>query len=121
MGYTQEKGQFAEELACRFLQRHGLNLMARNYYCRFGEIDLIMQQDGTIVFVEVRYRKSNNLVDGASSVDTRKQKKLYRSAEYYLQKSGIHHSVPARFDVVAITQSANADPEIDWIQNAIEG
>ncbi len=80
-----------------------------------------MQQDTTIVFVEVRYRKANSQVDSITSIDTRKQQKLYRSAENYLQANNVHHSTPARFDVIGVTQRANSDPDINWIQNAIEG
>ena len=121
MGYTQEKGQYAEELACNYLKQQGLSFINKNYHCRYGEIDLIMKQDATIVFVEVRFRKANSQVDSITSIDARKQQKLYRSAENYLQRNNIHHSIPARFDVVGITQSANSDPTINWIQNAIEG
>ncbi len=118
MGYTQRTGQQAEKMACEFLSDKGLTLITKNYHCRYGEIDLIMQQDQTIVFVEVRARKSNNLVDSASSVNWSKQQKLQRSAEYYLQTNNIHASIPARFDVVAIVQNQNQLSDIDWIQNA---
>jgi len=121
VGYTQEKGQFAEKLACQYLKQQGLSFINKNYHCRYGEIDLIMKQDSTIVFVEVRYRKANSQVDSITSIDTRKQQKLYRSAENYLQSNNIHDSIPARFDVVGITQTNDSDPEINWIQNAIEG
>ena len=120
MGITQQKGRLAEELACEYLTQQGLTFINKNYHCRYGEIDLIMQQEKTIVFVEVRYRKANNLVDSASSIDQYKQQKLYRSAEHYLQQNKIHQTIPARFDVVAITQSRNSDADISWIQNAIE-
>ncbi|MGD8925887.1 MAG: YraN family protein [Thioalkalispiraceae bacterium] len=121
MGYTQQQGQFAEQLACNFLKQQGLSVLNKNYHCRYGEIDLIMKQDSTIVFVEVRYRKANSLVDSVASIDFSKQQKLYRSAENYLQRNNIPDSVPARFDVIAVTQQADSTPEINWIQNAIEG
>jgi len=121
LGYTQEKGQYAEELACKFLKQQGLSCLNKNYHCRYGEIDLIMKQDSTIVFVEVRYRKADSLVDSVTSIDLQKQRKLYRSAENYLQQKKIPDSIPARFDVIAITQAEKADPEINWIKNAIEG
>lgn len=120
MGITQVKGRLGEELAYHYLKQQGLSLINKNYHCRYGEIDLIMKQDSTIVFVEVRYRKANNLVDSITSIDERKQQKLYRTAENYLQQNRIHQSIPARFDVVAITQGSNSEPEINWIQNAIE-
>ena len=121
MGYTQEAGQQAETLACDYLCEQGLSLIIKNYHCRYGEIDLIMRQEQTIVFVEVRSRKANSLVDSASSVNWSKQQKLQRSAENYLQKEKIHSSIPARFDVIAVTYHQNKPAQIDWIQNAFDG
>ena len=121
MGYTQKTGHQAEAMACQFLSDKGLKLITKNYHCRYGEIDLIMQQEQTIVFVEVRSRKSNNLVDSASSVNWSKQQKLQRSAENYLQQNKIHASIPARFDVIAVTHNQNQQTKIDWIQNAFDG
>jgi putative endonuclease len=120
VGITQRKGQFAEKLACEYLKQQGLSFISKNYYCRYGEIDLIMKQDEMIVFVEVRYRKANNLVDSISSIDEKKQQKLYRSAENYLQQNRIHQSIPARFDVVAVTQGIDTEAKINWIQNAFQ-
>jgi len=118
---TQKTGQQGEALACDYLIEQGLRLISKNYHCRYGEIDLIMQQDQTIVFIEVRSRKSTNLVDAATSINWSKQQKLQRSAEDYLQKKNIHASIPARFDVIAISHSQNETTKIDWIQNAIDG
>ena len=121
MGHTQKAGQLAEIMACQFLCDKGLKLVTKNYHCRYGEIDLIMQQEQTIVFVEVRSRKLNNLVDSASSVNWSKQQKLQRTAENYLQKNNVHSSIPARFDVIAVTHNPNQEIKIDWIQNAFDG
>ncbi len=121
MGYTQRTGQQAETLACDFLSDKGLKLITKNYHCRYGEIDLIMKQDQTIVFVEVRSRKSNNLVDSASSVNWTKQQKLQRTAENYLQQNHVPASIPARFDVIAVTHNQSQRADINWIQNAFEG
>ena len=63
------QGKKAEDVACSFLQRNGLSLVERNYHCRYGEIDLIMHDDDTLVFVEVRYRNSNKFGDAAESID----------------------------------------------------
>lgn len=119
MGYTQRKGNAAEQQACEFLQQQGLKLLERNYRCRFGEIDLILRQQHTIVFVEVRYRKANSLVDGAQSINASKQMKLIRSANCYLQQYGLSDTTPARIDVVAVTEN-NRQYQFDWIKNAIE-
>jgi len=121
MGYTQETGDFAEQLACDYLIENGLKLIKRNYRCRFGEIDLVMQQNNVLVFIEVRSRKKNTQVDAITSVDGFKQQKLIRSAEYYLQQNRVHQDIPARFDVIAVTHQSLENPTIDWIQNAIEG
>ena len=121
MGYTQKKGQQGEVLAYEYLIEQGLRLISKNYHCRYGEIDLIMQQDDIIVFIEVRSRKVDNLVDSAASINWKKQQKLQRSAENYLQTKKVDPSIPARFDVIAITHKQNETSQIDWIQNAFDG
>jgi putative endonuclease len=105
-------GKKAEDVACRFLQRNGLSLVQRNYHCRYGEIDLIMQDSATLVFVEVRYRSSIKFGSAAESVDSNKQRKLVFTANKYLQKHPTNQ--PTRFDVVAL--SPQQEPE--WITNA---
>lgn len=119
MGYTQVKGKHAEDLACRYLKQQGLRLLEQNYNTRFGEIDLVMQDRDTTVFVEVRYRKRSDVVDPLSSVDRHKQLKLIRTARYYLQKQPNADLLPTRFDVIAISEQ-DAQPQIQWIKNAFE-
>ena len=119
MGYTQTTGKHAEDLACQYLKQQGLRLLERNFTTRFGEIDLIMRDKDTTVFVEVRYRRHSGVVDPLSSVDQRKQHKLIRTAQYYLQRRTDISLSPARFDVVAITEHAT-QPDIQWIRNAFE-
>jgi len=119
VGYTQTSGKQAEDLACQHLQQQGLRLLERNYTTRFGEIDLVMRDKDTTVFVEVRYRKHNNLVDPLSSIDLRKQQKLIRTARAYLQQQRDLGLSPARFDVIAIT-TQDAQHQIQWIKNAFE-
>ena len=105
-------GKKAEDAACSFLQRNGLSLIQRNYHCRHGEIDLIMQDSETLVFVEVRYRSSTKYGSAAESVDGNKQRKLVFTANHYLQKNPTNK--PSRFDVIAL--SPQQEPE--WITNA---
>ena len=105
-------GKKAEDVACSFLQQNGLTLIQRNYQCRFGEIDLVMQDDDTLVFVEVRYRTSSNFGSGIESVDANKRRKLVFAANHYLQNFGCDQ--PTRFDVVAL---APGQPP-QWICNA---
>lgn len=119
MGYTQTTGKHAEDLACQYLNQQGLHLLERNFNTRFGEIDLVMRDKDTTVFVEVRYRKRGDIVDPLSSIDSRKQQKLIRTAQHYLQRRNDFAIAPARFDVIAITEQG-AQPIIQWIKNAFE-
>lgn len=108
------KGQHAEKIACEYLQQQGLVLIDKNYHCRLGEIDLIMEHDDTLVFVEVRYRKNNLYGDAKESVTYKKQQKLQKAALHFLQQ---HKNRNARFDVIAIT-GENKQQSFEWIQNA---
>lgn len=115
LSLKRKQGNCAEQDALEFLQQAGLELVSKNYSCRFGEIDLILQDQETLVFVEVRYRNSDKFGGAAASVNRQKQQKIIRTAEDYLQKN--HRQIPAcRIDVVGI----NKNQKIDWIKNAIE-
>ena len=107
-----QKGEVAEEAAKQYLKSQGLILLERNYHSRFGEIDLIMQDANTLVFVEVRYRKNTNYGGAASSIGHQKQQRIRKTAMTYLQKHGCNH--PARFDVIAI----EGDMKVSWIKQA---
>lgn len=109
-------GQQAELLACQFLQQHKLKLIVKNYHCRRGEIDLIMQDQNTLVFVEVRYRKNDRFGSALESVDHKKQTKIIITAEHYLLQNMQSFS-GYRFDVVAISPTAQSH-EITWVKDA---
>jgi putative endonuclease len=119
VGYTQTTGKHAEDLACQYLHAQGLQLLERNFTTRFGEIDLIMRDRDTTVFVEVRYRRHSDVVDPLSSIDLRKQRKLIRTAQVYLQQQPQPDLAPARFDVIAVTEHS-VQANIQWIKNAFE-
>lgn len=108
------KGSDAENLAAIFLGQNKLRLVARNYRCRFGEIDLIMQDDDTLVFVEVRMRSSDHYGGAAASITPRKQAKLIQTARYYLSQQD--NDMLCRFDAILISGNS----EIEWIQNAFD-
>jgi len=112
-----ERGKAAESQACRFLIDHGLELVARNYRCRHGEIDLVMRDGRSLVFVEVRYRGNRRFAGGAETVDRRKQSKLAATAMQYLQSHPAAAAHPARFDVIAIDGEFGED-RLEWIRNA---
>lgn len=110
-------GYWAEEHACKILRKKGLRLIERNYNCRFGEIDLVMQDGEYLVFVEVRLRKNTAYGAASETVDWRKQQKLRRTAEYYLLQRVGSVDTPCRFDIFAITGDPAA-AETQWISNA---
>ncbi|SNR63727.1 putative endonuclease [Methylobacillus rhizosphaerae] len=106
-------GDNAEIIAGRYLESHGLRLINRNYRCRFGEIDLIMQQGDIIVFIEVRMRSHLQFGGAAASITPSKQQKLIRTAEHFLQQ---HGNTACRFD--AILMNKLDTDQIEWITNA---
>ncbi len=108
-------GTDAEQLATRYLQQQGLSLVTSNYQCKFGEIDLIMREGNTLVFVEVRLRSNSQFGGAAASITAAKQRKLALTAEHYLQKYG---SSACRFD--AILMSSTDAQHIEWIRNAFD-
>lgn len=113
---TRQFGQEQEQQACDYLTVRGLQLIKKNYQCKVGEIDLIMRDKETLVFVEVRYRKQNSYGGGLESVTRDKQRKIIRTAQYYLQTERCEEE-PCRFDVVAITPNM-AQEKIQWIKDA---
>lgn len=116
---SQQSGQLAETIACAFLQGQGLALLTRNYRCRSGEIDLIMQQGETLVFIEVRYRQLSDYGSPLATITPAKQRKLRRAAQLYLQRMWGDQWPPCRFDAIGLQGDLNsAQPSIDWVQNA---
>lgn len=109
-----------EALACVHLQAAGLNLLARNFSTRFGELDLVMRDRNVLVFVEVRYRAGTRFGSGAESITASKRSRLITAAEQYRQMHPKLTDLPCRFDVVAL--SGNTDtPCIEWLRNAFDG
>lgn len=126
---AQQRGQDAEAIALSWLEHHAYRLIETNYRRRVGEIDLIVRapDEQTIVFVEVRYRHDERHGGALASVDGRKQRRLIRTANAWLQQHA-HSQTPARIDVIALGQMKTANPpshcwkghHLQWIINAIE-
>ena len=91
-----------EEEAARCLTENGYIILEKNFRCREGEIDLIAEEGGYLVFIEVRYRKTEAKGHPLETVNTAKQRKISRVAQYYLYKNGISLDKPVRFDVVSV-------------------
>jgi putative endonuclease len=116
----QRQGQHFEQLALTHLQQHGLVLVARNYWCRVGEIDLVLRERDTLVFVEVRFRRGAEFGSALASVVRRKQLRVIRAAQHFLQRYPRHATSPCRFDVVALSTDAARGAQIEWVRNAFE-
>lgn len=108
-----------EDIALAHLERAGLALVARNYTCRYGEIDLVMRDRDVVVFVEVRYRSAGRFGDGVDSVGAAKRAKLVRAAGAFLADHPRLAAAACRFDVLAIGEG-NGARSIDWRRNAFE-
>jgi putative endonuclease len=114
-GRRRAEGAAREASARRYLESEGLGFVTANFNCRHGEIDLIMRDGGTLVFVEVRYRASERFGGAAASVDAGKRARLSAAAGYYLARH--RTDLPCRFDVVAI----GPGERIRWIKHAFNG
>ena len=109
---TSACGAAAEARALAFLQQQGLTLVQQNFSCRWGEIDLILRDQETLVFVEVRQRSSARFGGAAASVSAGKQAKLWRTAEVYLQR--IRRIPVCRFDLIAIDGD-----QLEWMRHIL--
>ena len=109
-----KSGALAEQLAAQYLQQQGLKLLQMNYSCRYGEIDLILQDGDTHVFAEVRLRSGSTFGGAAASIDARKQAKLVRTAQHFLSR--LKNIPPCRFDAI-LMQSTDIN-KIVWLKNA---
>ena len=111
----QLMGTSQEQRACEYLESQGMDLLTQNFSCRMGEIDLIMQDKTSLVFVEVRYRANKAFGGAAASVTKSKQRKIIKAALFYQQANAPKSNM--RFDVIAI----ESDNEIQWIPSAFDG
>jgi putative endonuclease len=119
---TRDQGVITELACCKYLQAQGLVLLARNYRSKLGEIDLIMLDKKTLVFVEVRFRKDQRYGGPLASVTAHKQQRIRATAEHYLQQQSSYNA--ARIDVVGMswlnpdTAHKVGNYSFEWIKNA---
>ncbi|HHC71416.1 MAG TPA: YraN family protein [Thiotrichales bacterium] len=110
-------GREAERLARLHLERAGLSMRDHNYRAPTGELDLVMEEGDTLVFVEVRLRRNPRFGGGIASVDGRKREKIVRTAAHYLQRHRLSHR-QCRFDVISVGDGD--PPAIQWLRGAFE-
>lgn len=109
-------GQDAEHQAQQFLMAQGLILRDNNFACKAGEIDIIAKHNNTLVFIEVRLRKHTRFGQAYETVTKSKQRKIIKTALFYLQKKQLFEKHPCRFDIVALDRHS----EPLWIQDAFQ-
>jgi len=112
-------GASAERAAERYLRRQGLRLRHRNYRCRGGELDLVMADSDSLIFVEVRHRRGSQFGGALASVTAAKQQRLLRAAHEYLLREKIPGQQPCRCDVVTV-EGDLGNPRIEWIRHAFD-
>ncbi|MGV0005324.1 MAG: YraN family protein [Candidatus Porifericomitaceae bacterium WSBS_2022_MAG_OTU9] len=111
------KGAWAERRACDWLRQRGLRLVERNYRVPQGEIDLVMLDGTTLVFVEVRYR-SGKWIDPLATLLAHKRQKLFVAADLYMQSHQQFAAKRCRFDVVAVRGAGQEEPKLEWVKDA---
>ena len=99
----RKQGTACEQTAAAYLETQGYRILEKNFYSRYGEIDLIADDTGVLVFNEVKYRTDTAVWSPEEAVDRRKQRKICKTADYYRLRHQIAEDTPCRFDVIAIT------------------
>ncbi len=107
-------GERFEEIACGYMEERGFRVLERNFRCRQGEVDVVGEDEGYLVFVEVKYRASGVSGSPAEAVTAAKQGKICRVADYYRYRHGIGDDRAVRYDVVAV----EGDGRTVWYKNA---
>jgi len=111
------RGEHWERMAESFLNRNGLETVIRNFNCKVGEIDLVMQDGDCLVFAEIRFRRDAGHGTGAESVSRTKQLRIIRAAQRYLQLHPSCTRQACRFDVLSLHE-VQGKLEVDWIRSA---
>jgi len=112
------RGVRAEALAAAHLERRGLGLIARNFRCPLGELDLVARDGATLVIVEVRQRSRADFGGALGSITSAKRRRLVRAAQRFLQLHPIWRSRPVRFDVIAVHGAPGGSCRVEWIKGA---
>lgn len=115
MAQLKWNGTDAEIQALRYLKNQGLRFIEKNYRSRMGEIDLIMQENEKLVFIEVKARSSRQFGEGFLGVHWSKQQKIIKTASLYIQRFNMHNTEAVRFDVISFD---GIPPVITWIKDA---
>ena len=114
---SRQRGDHAEKIAVDLLRKNKLRIVETNYHCRWGEIDIIARDNDILAFVEVRYRKTSQYGHAWETVDTNKQQRIIKTAQYYLLNNEKYEQLNPRFDLISMDGELD-DPDIEWFQSA---
>jgi putative endonuclease len=114
------RGQLWESRAAAHLERHGLEVLARGYRCRLGELDLVCRDEQQLVIVEVRARKGGARCSAAETIGAHKRRRIVQATRHLLMRHAEWHTAAIRFDVVAFDAIDAAEPQIQWIRDAFD-
>jgi len=112
-----ELGKRGEALAWNFLRKRGCSILEKNFRTRFGEIDVIAQREGTVIFIEVKTRRNENFGAPSEAVDWRKRQRLARAAEAFLQTRNLEDR-PTRFDILSVIWDGAGEPQFSILEDA---
>ncbi len=117
--FKRKIGNSAEDLALNYLLAKKLKLIKRNYLTKLGEIDIIMTDKDTLVFIEVRFKKSNNFGFAFETINKAKQDRIIKTAQHFLQNNSKYKNFICRFDVININYNLKYN-NVDWIIDAFQ-
>lgn len=120
MAHTRsETGQQGERIAARYLAQRGYTLLATNWRCTGGEIDIVAQHRDILVFVEVRTRRANSVDPALESITPRKRQRMLTAAHMYLAQAGLENC-EWRIDVIAVAFRHNSTPVVEHLENGLD-
>ncbi len=112
-------GEGNEDLACNYLKSQGCRIIARNFHCRQGEIDIIARDGQYLCFIEVKYRKNTDFGLPQEAVNIFKQRKISKVSRFYLYSKNLSFDIPIRYDVIAVSVNEGITA-FKWIKNAFD-
>jgi putative endonuclease len=119
MSYKRNVGNLGENLAAEYLRSKGYQILERNWLCRYGELDIVAQEDEKLVFCEVKSIHGENLEGAFANLTSQKVKKVLKAVHYYLAAKNLEEML-WRFDAIAVVMPSNADALIEHVEDALD-
>ena len=119
MSYSKEVGNWAEEYAVKYIKNQQFIIVARNYFCRGGEIDIIAKKSTQLIFFEVKYRRSMAMGGTVCSINNAKQQRLLLAAKSFLRQYPHYQRYQCRFDFIGINGMTKQKLTLQWLENII--